>query len=103
MPHRSSIGCLLYHLWGDVVGSATQRIPPFGLFDLSGKSKISNFEHQPLCQKQVTQLDIPMHNILGMHLLQPHRQLPNKEPSFLLGEYLPPPDQLVECLVDTQF
>ena len=92
------------HLRSDVIGSST-----YGSFllaiehDSCGKAEVTYLELHVLTQEQVSKLQIPVYNLVGMHVFDCRNQLCHITLDLYICEPAPSLDHVVETQIGTQF
>ena len=63
------------NFWGQVIGSSTEWVSSFAWLNSSWETEVTDLNLHVVVQEQVTKLDVPVDNLLAVHILHPRDQL----------------------------
>lgn len=91
------------NFWRDVVRSPTDCALAFPIeLDLRSKTEVTDLDLHLVCQEEVAELEVSVHDAVLVHILDSHEKLNAVALDFDLCEVLPALYQIVQRLITTE-
>lgn len=99
-----TVGGVEEDFWGNVIWSPTDRLLALSrILDQCGKTKVSDFDIHVRVQENITELQVAMDDLVGVHVMTPADKLDHKEARFRLSKAPTATQQVHEGTVGTKF
>ena len=81
--HRRVVALVLNDLGGDVLGSAAERVSSVTWQELLDEAEVSELDVSILLDQHILRLEVPVNEVLRVHVLEGQHNLPDVEPCMV--------------------